>query len=93
MLALGRGLTSKPKLLILDEPPLGLATKPVPLVFEVIERVNKKDITILLVEQNIHQALELAERSYVLEEGKIVLESKGKELINNDHTKRAYLSM
>ena len=93
MLALGRGLMSKPKLLMLDEPSLGLAPKLVPLVFEVIERVNKEGITILLVEQNVHQALESADRSYVLEEGKIVLEGKGKELINNDHVKRAYLGM
>lgn len=93
MLALGRGLMSKPKLLMLDEPSLGLAPKLVPLVFEVIERVNKEGITILLVEQNVHQALESADRSYVLEEGKIVLEGKGKELINNDHVKRAYLGI
>ena len=93
MLALGRGLMSKPKLLMLDEPSLGLAPKLVPLVFEVIERVNKEGITILLVEQNVHQALESADRSYVLEEGKIVLEGKGKELINNDYVKRAYLGM
>jgi len=93
MLALGRGLMSKPKLLMLDEPSLGLAPKLVRLVFEVIEKVNKEGFTILLVEQNVHQALELADRSYVLEEGKIVLEGKGKELINNDHVKRAYLGM
>ena len=93
MLALGRGLMSKPKLLMLDEPSLGLAPKLVRLVFEVIERVNKEGFTILLVEQNVHQALELADRSYVLEEGKIVLEGKGKELINNDHVKKAYLGM
>lgn len=93
MLALGRGLMSKPKLLMLDEPSLGLAPKLVPLVFEVIERVNKEGITVLLVEQNVHQALELADRSYVLEEGKIVLEGKGKELINNEHVKRAYLGI
>ena len=93
MLALGRGLMSKPKLLMLDEPSLGLAPKLVPLVFKVIERVNKEGITVLLVEQNVHQALELADRSYVLEEGKIVLEGKGKELINNDHVKRAYLGI
>ena len=91
MLALGRGLMSKPKLLMLDEPSLGLAPKLVRLVFEVIERVNKEGFTILLVEQNVHQALELADRTYVLEEGKIVLEGKGKELINNDYAKRAYL--
>ena len=93
MLALGRGLMSKPKLLMLDEPSLGLAPKLVHLVFEVIERVNKEGYTILLVEQNVHQALELADRSYVLEEGKIILEGKGNELINNDHVKRAYLGM
>ena len=93
MLALGRGLMSKPKLLMLDEPSLGLAPKLVPLVFKVIERVNKEGITVLLVEQNVHQALESADRSYVLEEGKIVLEGKGKELINNDHVKRAYLGI
>ncbi len=93
MLAIGRGLMSRPKLLMLDEPSLGLAPKIVLSLFKLIEEINKEGVTILLVEQNVRQALELVDRGYVLETGKIVLEGRGKELIENEHVKKAYLGI
>jgi branched-chain amino acid transport system ATP-binding protein len=91
MLAIGRGLMSDPKLLLLDEPSLGLAPKVVDAVFDVIDRLHRQGRTILLVEQNAYRSLEIAERAYVLETGRIVLEGRAGELINDAHVKRAYL--
>jgi len=93
MLAIARGLMSKPKLLMLDEPSLGLAPKLVVKTFEVIERINEEGVTILLVEQNVRHALELADRGYVLETGRITLSGTGEELLKNDYVKKAYLGM
>jgi len=93
MLAIARGLMSKPKMIMLDEPSLGLAPKIVMQIFELIEEINKGGVTILLVEQNVQQALELAERGYVLETGKICTEGKGKELLRNELVKKAYLGL
>jgi branched-chain amino acid transport system ATP-binding protein len=91
MLAIGRGLLSKPKLLMLDEPSLGLAPVLVEEVFRVIQEINKQGVTILLVEQNVLHALEIANRGYVLETGHVTLEGTGKELLRDQHVKSAYL--
>jgi branched-chain amino acid transport system ATP-binding protein len=91
MLAIGRGLLSKPKLLILDEPSLGLAPFLVDEVFENIQKINREGTTILLVEQNVNYALAISNRGYVLETGRIVLSGTGKELLDDEHVKTAYL--
>jgi branched-chain amino acid transport system ATP-binding protein len=91
MLAIGRGLLSKPKLLILDEPSLGLAPFLVDEVFENIQKINREGATILLVEQNVNYGLAISNRGYVLETGRIVLSGTGKELLNDEHVKTAYL--
>ncbi|MGA2784620.1 MAG: ATP-binding cassette domain-containing protein, partial [Candidatus Bathyarchaeia archaeon] len=91
MLALGRALMSNPKLLILDEPSLGLAPKVILTMFDIIKEVNQNGVTIVLVEQNLAHALEVASRGYVLENGRIVLEDAAKNLKNNEHVKKAYL--
>ena len=93
MLALGRALMSKPDLLLLDEPSLGLQPMLVTRTFEAIREINRKGVTILLVEQNVHYSLEISHRAYVLENGRIVFEGKGSELLNNHHVKKAYLAM
>lgn len=93
MLAIARALMSKPKLLMLDEPSLGLAPKIVMQIFDLLKKVSKEGITILLVEQNVWQALELANRSYVLETGRVTLEGTGKGLLENDQVKKAYLGL
>jgi branched-chain amino acid transport system ATP-binding protein len=93
MLAIARGLMTKPKLLMLDEPSLGLAPILVKEVFEIVKTVKKQNIPILLVEQNVKHSLEVSNRAYVLENGKIVLEGKGKELLGNEKVKKAYLGM
>jgi len=93
MLAIGRGLMSMPKLLMLDEPSLGLAPMLVLKTFEMIERIRQEGVSILIVEQNIHHALELADRAYVIETGKITIEGESKELMNNEHVKTAYLGL
>ncbi len=93
MLAIGRGLMSKPKLLMLDEPSLGLAPMIVTKIFEVIEQFKKEGITILLVEQNVQRALTLADRGYVIESGRIGLEGKGRELLQNPRVRKAYLGL
>ena len=93
MLAIGRGLMSLPKLLMLDEPSLGLAPLMVKEIFRVINAINKQGTTILLVEQNVKQSLALANRGYVLENGRIVLSGNSDELLRNEHTKKAYLGM
>ena len=91
MLAIGRGLLSCPKLLILDEPSLGLAPLLVGEVFETIQKINREGVTILLVEQNVNHALAISARGYVLETGRIVLSGTGKELLADEHVKTAYL--
>ncbi len=91
MLAMGRALMARPRLLLLDEPSLGLAPKMMDVVFSLIQAINRKGITVLLVEQNAFKALELASRAYVIESGKIQLEGTGKELLASPHIKKAYL--
>jgi branched-chain amino acid transport system ATP-binding protein len=92
MLAIGRALMSRPKLLLLDEPSLGLAPMIAKQIFEVIRAINAEEkITVLLVEQNAHHALNLAHRGYVLQTGQIILSGKGKELLANKEVRAAYL--
>lgn len=91
MLAMGRGLMSNPKLLMLDEPSMGLAPILVEQIFEIIGRLHKSGTTILLVEQNAQMALSVADRGYVLETGKIVATGTGAELLKNEAVKKAYL--
>ncbi|MEW6187126.1 MAG: ABC transporter ATP-binding protein [Thermodesulfobacteriota bacterium] len=94
MVAMGRALMSQPKLLILDEPSLGLAPRLVQEIAQIIKRLNREEkTTILLVEQNTLLALNIAEKGYVLETGRIVLENRCAELIGNDHVRRSYLGM
>ena len=91
MLAMGRALMSKPKLLILDEPSMGLAPILVAQIFDIIRELHKLGTTILLVEQNAEMALKVANRAYVIESGRIVLSGTGQELANSDEVKKAYL--
>ena len=93
MVAVGRGLMSRPKLLMLDEPSLGLAPILVQEVFKALERVNEEGVTIFLVEQNVKHTLTIATHAYVLENGRIVMEGKGVDLLNNSHVKKAYLGI
>lgn len=93
MLAIGRGLASKPKFIMLDEPSLGLAPKLVDEIYYKLSILKKKGLTILLIEQNINYALQIAERAYVLENGKIVIEGNSKELLKNEHIKKHYLGI
>ena len=93
MLAIGRGLMARPKLLMLDEPSLGLAPMAVKGIFEAISRINQMGTTILLVEQDVQISLNLSQRGYVLENGRIVMEGSGGELLLNPHIKEAYLGM
>jgi len=93
MCAIGRALMARPKLLMLDEPTLGLAPVLVGKIFETVRTINADGVTVLLVEQNVRQALTLADRAAVLESGKLVLEGAGRELLGDDRLKRAYLGM
>ncbi len=93
MLAIGRGLMAKPKLLILDEPSLGLAPIVVDEIFTVIDKINKEGVMLLLVEQNVSQALSLSARGFVLEQGRIALSGKGGDLLDNPHVKKVYLGL
>jgi len=93
MLAIGRALMSRPRLLILDEPSLGLAPIMVKTIFDAIRRINGDGTTVLLVEQNLAQSLRLSHRGYVLETGRIVLEGSGAELLANPHTRKAFLGV
>jgi branched-chain amino acid transport system ATP-binding protein len=93
MLAIGRALMSRPTLLMLDEPSLGLAPLVVREIFRIIADINRMGTTIVLVEQNTRQALALSGRGYVLENGLVALAGRGAELLGNDHVKRAYLGM
>lgn len=91
MLAIARAMMAKPKIILLDEPSMGLAPIIVKEVFEIIKKLNKSGITIVLVEQNAKLALSIADRAYVLETGKIILSGTGEELLNNENVKKAYL--
>ena len=91
MLAIARAMMSNPALLLLDEPSLGLAPKLVKSIFNTIKTINDDGITVLLVEQNAKAALSLAHRGYVLETGNVILEGTGKDLLNNDQVRQAYL--
>jgi len=91
MLAIGRALMAKPKVLLLDEPSMGLAPLMVQEIFRVLKEINQTGLTILLVEQNVRQALKIAQRGYVLENGEIVLQDSGQNLLNNPRVIEAYL--
>ncbi len=93
MLAIARGLLSKPKLLMLDEPSLGLAPILVEQLFEVIQEINQRGVTILLVEQNVQHAVSVANRAYILETGRVIKEGKSEELLNDPQVKNAYLGL
>jgi branched-chain amino acid transport system ATP-binding protein len=93
MLAIARGLMSKPKLLMLDEPSLGIAPNLVDRIFETIEIIRKSGLTILIVEQHVQEALEMADRGYIFQTGKIVLEGKSKDLLDSEVVKKAYLGI
>ena len=93
MCAIGRGLMARPTLLLLDEPSLGLAPVTVKLIFENLGRINSSGTTILLVEQNVPRALQLSDRGYVLENGRITLEGPGRALLASPHVKQAYLGL
>jgi branched-chain amino acid transport system ATP-binding protein len=93
MVAIGRALMSKPTILMLDEPSLGLAPKVVETIFETLVEINRKGTTILLIEQNAQIALQVANRGYVMETGQISLEGKTVDLMQNDHVRKAYLGL
>ncbi|MGO2199075.1 MAG: ABC transporter ATP-binding protein, partial [Pseudolactococcus laudensis] len=91
MLAMGRALMSQPKLLLLDEPSMGLAPIFIQEIFEIIKDIQKQGTTVLLIEQNANMALSIADRGYVLETGKVILSGIGKELLASDEVRKAYL--
>jgi len=93
MLAVGRGLMALPKMIMLDEPSLGLAPILVAEIFKIIKRINQEGVTVLVTEQNTKQTLEISTRGYVLENGRVVLKGTGQELLNNEHVKEAYLGI
>lgn len=93
MVAIGRGLMSNPRLCMFDEPSYGLAPNLFSEVLEVVKRLREQGITVLLIEQNVRRTLETADRAYVLENGHIVLEGKGKDLLQNERVKKAYLGL
>ena len=93
MCAIGRGLMADPKLLMFDEPSLGLAPIVVLEIMELIKKIRNEGMTILLVEQNVRQSLKLADRAYVIENGRILMEGNGKELLNSNEVKKAYLGI
>jgi branched-chain amino acid transport system ATP-binding protein len=91
MLAIGRALMTRPALLMLDEPSLGLAPMMVERIFQIVREINEQGTTVLLIEQNAHMALQIANRGYVLESGEIVLEDSARRLLGNDQVRKAYL--
>jgi branched-chain amino acid transport system ATP-binding protein len=93
MLAVGRGLMAGPKILMLDEPSLGLAPIVVEMIFHVLQEVNRRAVTILLVEQNVKESLDISSRGYVLENGRVVLEGAARDLLENAYLKKAYLGL
>jgi branched-chain amino acid transport system ATP-binding protein len=93
MLAIGRGLMGNPRVMLLDEPSLGLSPLLVRNIFEIIKEINRQGTTILLVEQNVFQSLRISHRAYVLETGRVVLSGTGAELLDNAHVKKAFLGI
>ena len=94
MVAIGRGLMSEPKLIMFDEPSLGLAPKLVQSIFEMVLRINKElGITVLLVEQNVQHSCQISDRAFVIENGEVVLQGTGSEMLQNAHVRRAYLGI
>jgi branched-chain amino acid transport system ATP-binding protein len=93
MLAISRALMARPRLLLLDEPSLGLAPLVIRQIFDIIRRINRDGTTVFLVEQNANQALKLAHRGYVLENGRVVLADTAERLLHNQAVKRAYLGI
>src|SRR5512146_2196133 len=93
MLAIARGLMGNPKVMLLDEPSLGLSPLLVKNIFEIIKEINAQGTTILLVEQNVYQSLRISTRAYVLETGRVVLSGTGQELLGNDHVRKAFLGI
>ncbi|MGB7630136.1 MAG: ABC transporter ATP-binding protein [Candidatus Deferrimicrobium sp.] len=93
MCAIGRGLMALPKILMFDEPSLGLSPILVQDVFDIAKRINKEGVTVMLVEQNVRQTLAMCDRAYVLENGRVVLQGTGNELSNDPHVKEAYLGI
>jgi branched-chain amino acid transport system ATP-binding protein len=93
MLALARGLMALPRLLILDEPSLGLAPLVVKEIFAAVEGVRREGVTVLLVEQNVPQALAISDRAFVIEDGRIAVSGTGRELLNDDRIQRVYLGV
>jgi branched-chain amino acid transport system ATP-binding protein len=93
MLAIARGLMGNPKVMLLDEPSLGLSPLLVKSIFDIIKEINRQGTTILLVEQNVYQSLHITHRAYVLETGRVVLSGTGAELLENAHVKKAFLGM
>jgi len=93
MVTVGRGLMSLPKLLLIDEPSMGLAPKVVVELFRTIRTINREGVTVFLVEQNARQAMEISDRTYVLENGRLVREGKSKELLRDDEIRKAYLGL
>lgn len=91
MLAIGRALMSKPDIILMDEPSMGLSPLFVTEIFDIIQEINKAGTTVLIVEQNAKKVLSIADRAYVLETGNIILDGPAKELLNNDSVKKAYL--
>jgi branched-chain amino acid transport system ATP-binding protein len=92
-LAIARGLMSRPALLMLDEPSLGLMPRLVSEIFRIVHEISRKGVTVLLVEQNVFEALQISDRAYVLQTGSVVLEGKGAELLTSDLVRQAYLGM
>ncbi len=93
MLAIGRALMSRPKLLLLDEPSLGLEPLLVSKIFKLVTEINRRGVAVLLVEQNVQLALEISHRAYILENGSIVYEGKADEILGSEHVKKSYLAM
>jgi len=93
MSAVARGLMARPSILMLDEPSLGLAPILVQDIFEIVQKINKEGMTVLLVEQNVRQTLSFCHRAYVLENGRITKEGTGKELLNDEYVREAYLGI
>jgi branched-chain amino acid transport system ATP-binding protein len=93
MVAIGRGLMTRPKLLMLDEPSLGLAPLVVQELFKVIIDINKNQVDVLLVEQDVHQALDVADRAYLMETGKIVMEGETRDFLSSDYVRESYLGI
>lgn len=93
MIAIARGLMSKPDLLMLDEPSQGLMPILIPAILEILKEINRQGVTVLLVEQRVREALQIADRGYILQNGRVVLEGRSEDLIGNEMVKKAYLGM